>query len=212
VAWVLGVDTGEVYDRTAAVYAPVAVAVFVVVVAATLWFTWAGRRRSVPGGPSEAHRFEAGYAAVIALIVAALVVVSFHEQGRIDAAKASPVAPGDVRVRVIGAKWNWRFEYPGLGISVAGRPGVPATLTVPAGRAVHFDATSLDVAHGFWIPAMRFQRQLFPAKRVPFTLTFPRPDVMDSGECSMFCGLGHSDMRFQVRVLAPSAFDAWAHR
>jgi heme/copper-type cytochrome/quinol oxidase subunit 2 len=26
----------------------------------------------------------------------------------------------------------------------------------------------------------------------------------------MFCGLGHADMRFQVRVLAPAAFDAWA--
>jgi cytochrome c oxidase subunit 2 len=209
---VLGVDTGEVYDRTAAVYAPIAVAVFVIVVAAVGWFTWTGRRRSAPRGPSEAHRFEVGYAAVIAVIVAVLVVVSFHEQGRIDAAKASPVARGDVRVRVVGAKWNWRFEYPGLGISVAGRPGVPAMLTVPAGRAVHFDATSLDVTHGFWIPAMRFQRQLFAAKDVRFTLTFPRPDVMDSGECSMFCGLGHSDMRFQVHVLSPAAFDAWAHR
>jgi cytochrome c oxidase subunit 2 len=208
----LAVDTSDVYDRTAAVYAPIAVAVFVLVVGATLWFTWTGRRRGSPRGPSEAHLFEAGYAAVIAVIVVVLVIVSFREQGRIDAAKASPVARGDLRVRVVAAKWNWRFEYPGLGISVAGRPGVPATLTVPAGRAVHFHATSLDVVHGFWVPAMRFQRELFPGKDVPFTLTFPRPDVMDSGECSMFCGLGHSDMRFQVHVLAPAAFDAWARR
>jgi heme/copper-type cytochrome/quinol oxidase subunit 2 len=26
----------------------------------------------------------------------------------------------------------------------------------------------------------------------------------------MYCGLGHGDMRFNVRVLAPADFDAWA--
>jgi cytochrome c oxidase subunit 2 len=209
---ILAVDTSDVYDRTAAVYAPIAVAVLVLVVVATLGFTWCGARRSTPRGPDEAHRFEIGYALVLGVIVAVLVATSFREQGRVDAAKAAPPARGDVRVRVVAAKWTWRFEYPRLGISSAGRPGAPATLTVPAGRDVHIDATSLDVIHGFWIPAMRFQRQLFPGKQVGFTLTFPRPDVMDSGECSMFCGLGHGDMRFQVRVLAPAAFDAWARR
>jgi cytochrome c oxidase subunit II len=195
---IVGVDTSDVYDRTAAVYAPVALAVLVLVGGATLAFVWRGARRSAPRGPDESHRFEVAYALVLAVVVAGLVAVTFREQSRIDAAKAAPVARG--------------FEYPGLGIVVAGRPGVPATLTVPAGRAVHVDATSLDVVHGFWIPAMRFQRQLFPRQDVRFTLTFPRPAVMDSGECSMFCGLGHSDMRFQVRVLAPAAFDAWARR
>jgi cytochrome c oxidase subunit II len=209
---IVGGDTSDVYDRTAAVYAPVALAVLVLVAGATLAFVWRGARRSAPRGPDESHRFEIAYALVLAVVVAGLVAVTFREQSRIDAAKAAPVARGDVRVRVVAAKWNWRFVYPGLGIAVAGRPGVPATLTVPAGRAVHVDATSLDVVHGFWIPAMRFQRQLFPRQDVRFTLTFPRPDVMDSGECSMFCGLGHSDMRFQVRVLAPAAFDAWARR
>jgi cytochrome c oxidase subunit 2 len=208
----LGVDTSDVYDRTASVYAPIALAVLVLVIGATLAFTWRGARRTTPRGPDEAHRFEIAYALVLAVIVAGLVAVSFHEQGRIDAAKAAPVARGDVRVRVIAAKWTWRFEYPGLGITVAGRPGAPATLTVPAGRAVHIEATSLDVVHGFWIPAMRFQRQLFPGKQVRLTLTFPRPDVMDSGECSMFCGLGHADMRFQVQVLTPAAFEAWTRR
>jgi cytochrome c oxidase subunit II len=206
------VDTSDVYDRTAAVYAPIALAVLVLVVGATLAFTWRGARRATPRGPDEAHRFEIGYALVLGVIVAGLVAVSFHEQGRVDAAKAAPVARDDVRVRVVAAKWTWRFEYPGLGIASTGRPGAPATLTVPAGRDVHVDATSLDVIHGFWIPAMRFQRQLFPGRQVRFTLTFPRPDVMDSGECSMFCGLGHGDMRFQVRVLAPAAFDTWARR
>jgi heme/copper-type cytochrome/quinol oxidase subunit 2 len=204
---VVAVDTGNVYDRTAEVYVPVALAVIVLVFGATLWLTWRGTRRRQPGGPAEAHRFEAAVAAVIALVVAGLIAVSFHEQGRVDAAKA---APGDLRVRVVAAKWNWRFEYPGLGITETARPGVPSVLTVPAGRDVRFTGTSLDVDHAFWIPAMRFQRQLFPGRDVAFTLTFPRPGVTDPAACSMFCGLGHTDMRFVVRVLPGDAFDAWA--
>jgi heme/copper-type cytochrome/quinol oxidase subunit 2 len=209
---ILAVDTRDVYDRTASVYAPIALAVFVLVVAATLVLTWRGTRRERPSGPTEAHRIEAGVAVVIAVIVAVLVPVTLHEQGRVDAAKASAVAPGDLRVRVIGAKWNWRFAYPGRGIEVAGRAGAPATLTVPAGRPVHFAATSLDVVHAFWIPAMRFQRELFPGRDVRFTLTFPHPGLNTNAACSFFCGLGHSDMRFEVRVLPAAAFDAWASR
>jgi cytochrome c oxidase subunit 2 len=207
---VTGLDTRGTYGDVAAVYAPIAAAVFVLVVGAIGLLVWRGRRRARAGGPAERPVAEALYVAALAATVAVLCAVTFTGQGRIEAATARP----GLAVQVTAAKWNWRFAYPGTGITMAGRPGAPATLTVPAGREVSITATSLDVLHGFWIPDRRFQRVLVPGRPARFSLVFPRPGVIQNATCSFFCGLGHSDMRFLVRVLAPADFDAWlrAHR
>jgi cytochrome c oxidase subunit II len=198
-------DTRGTYDDVARLYAPVAVAVFVVIVGAIAFLVWRGRRREAAGGPDERPLVEAAYVAVLAVVVGVLVAVTFHAQGKIESANARP----GVDVRVIAAKWNWTFRYPATGAQVTGRPGVPATLVVPAGREVRFSGTSIDVIHGFWIPERRFQRQLIPGRDAHFSIVFPAPGVLDNATCSFFCGLGHSEMRFRVRVLAPAAFDAW---
>jgi cytochrome c oxidase subunit II len=205
---VLAVDTRAIYDRVAAVYVPIAIAVFVVVVGTTLLLVWRGRRREAAAGPPEARRAEIAYGVALAIVAGILVVITFHAQGRIEAAAART----GVDVRAIAAKWNWRFEYPRLGVRVAGRPGAPATLTVPAGQEVRFSATSLDVTHGFWLPSAKFQRELFPGRDVHFALRFPRPGYTTNAACSFFCGLGHADMRFVLRVLPAGEFRAWAAR
>jgi cytochrome c oxidase subunit 2 len=200
-------DTRAAYDGVAALYLPIALAVFVLVSGAVVLLVWRGRRRAAPGGREERPLAEALYVGVLAVTVAVLVAVTFTQQGRVEASTAARPA---LDVTVTAAKWNWRFGYPAYGIAVAGGDRAPATLVVPAGRQVRFAATSLDVLHGFWIPARRFQRQLAPGRRTVFALTFPSPGVETNATCSMFCGLGHGDMRFDVRVLDPAAFDAWA--
>jgi cytochrome c oxidase subunit 2 len=81
---------------------------------------------------------------------------------------------------------------------------------VPAGADVEFEGVSLDVTHAFWIPAVRFQRQLFPQRPSRFAITFPERGFLSSSRCSFFCGLRHQDMRFGVDVLAPDEFRRWA--
>jgi cytochrome c oxidase subunit 2 len=201
----IGLDTRAEYDGVAGVYLPIALAVFVIVAGAIGWFVWRGRRRAGADGAEERPVAEAVYVGVLAVIVAVLVAVTFTHQGRIEDAGAHPA----VAVSVVAAKWNWTFRYPAYGIELAGSDRGPAELVVPAAREVRFTATSIDVLHGFWIPARRFQRQLVPGQRAVFALTFPRPGLEQNATCSMFCGLGHSDMRFRVRVLAPADFDAW---
>jgi cytochrome c oxidase subunit 2 len=80
---------------------------------------------------------------------------------------------------------------------------------VPQGEAVRFNLTSVDVIHGFWIPEVRFKRDVFPSTTQSVTLVFPRAGSFQ-GQCSQFCGLRHADMLFDVRVVAPSAFVSWA--
>ena len=77
---------------------------------------------------------------------------------------------------------------------------------------MNFRATSLDVVHAFWIPALRFQRELFPEQVVDFRLTFPDVLSTTNAACSFFCGLYHERMLFYVRVLPRAEFDAWARR
>lgn len=200
------VDTHAEYDGVASVYLPIALTVFVIVVGAIGLFVWRGRRRASPEGPEERPVAEALYVAGLAVIVAVLVAVTFTAQGRIEAAGARSA----VEVSVTAGKWNWRFEYPAYGAVVAGNERGPPTLVVPAGQEVRFTATSIDVVHAFWIPERRFQRQLIPGRRTGFALTFPRPGFTTNATCSFYCGLGHADMRFDVRVLPADEFDQWA--
>jgi heme/copper-type cytochrome/quinol oxidase subunit 2 len=82
-------------------------------------------------------------------------------------------------------------------------------LTVPAGVDVEFQATSVDVVHGFWVPALKFQRQLIPGQTATFRLTFPRPGFTSNGACSFFCGLEHARMRFVIDVRSREDYEAW---
>jgi cytochrome c oxidase subunit II len=200
-------NTRDVYDGLAALYVPIAAAVFVVIVVSLAWLVWRGRRRAAPTGPDDATRTEIAYAAVLAAIVVVLLVATFRAVDRENARAAG--APEVIRVTA--AKWNWRFAYPREGkVETGGSNGAPATLVVPAGVQVEFQATSIDVLHGFWIPALKFQRQLVPGESVTFRLTFPRPGFTESGTCSFYCGLEHARMRFAVQVLSGPDFRRWA--
>jgi cytochrome c oxidase subunit 2 len=143
---------------------------------------------------------------VLVIAAALLITVSFRADDRERTAQAGE----HVRIHVVAAKWRWRFEYPDDGVVIQGRSGEIPTLVVPADTDVEFDAVSLDVDHGFWIPDLKFQRQLFPDRPTRFALTFPQPGVLTSARCSFYCGLHHQDMRFTVKVLEPDAFRAWA--
>jgi cytochrome c oxidase subunit 2 len=179
------VDTRNVYDGLAAVYVPVAVAVFVIVVGALVWALRAGGRAR-----EEAPRFELTYAAVLLVIAVVLIALTFRATDRENARAAGRVEV----VRVVAGKWDWRFVH------ADGRTETDV-LTVPAGTEVEFRATSVDVIHGFWIPALKFQRQLIPGQTATFRLTFPRAGWVTSGACSFYCGLEHARMRFSVNVV-----------
>lgn len=198
-------NTRGEYDGLAALYVPIAVVVFVLITLAVIVFVWRGRRRDAPRGPDENNRLELAYVALLAVVVAVLLGFTYRAMDRESARAAEPLV-----IRVTAAKWDWRFEYPGGHVETGSPNGAPALLTVPAGRQIAFDATSVDVVHGFWVPALKFQRELIPGKTTTFRLLFPRPGFTSSGACSFFCGLQHARMRFAIRVLSSSDYDAWA--
>jgi cytochrome c oxidase subunit 2 len=115
-------------------------------------------------------------------------------------------------VRVTAAQWSWRFDYPG-GVSVAGDQDHWPTLVVPTGRAVHFDITSQDVVHSFWVAERRVKVDAFPGRTTTANLIWPSAGSwLQDGRCNQYCGLDHTTMNFNVRALAPAAFAAWLRR
>jgi cytochrome c oxidase subunit II len=120
-----------------------------------------------------------------------------------------PNAP--VRILVTGFQWSWRFEYLGGGPVVTGTPANPPVLVLPVGETVHFEITSADVVHSFFVPEFYFKRQAIPGYTSGFDFKVLRPGVY-RGECGEFCGLDHAFMNFTVSAERKTAFAAWLAR
>jgi cytochrome c oxidase subunit 2 len=205
----VGVDKRHEYGTLEGVYLPIAAAVFAIV---CLFVAYAGvrgalrrRRGEAASQRSEHNPLEIGYAALLTLIVALLVYLTFTTEDKTDAVARRP----GVRVIATAGQWSWRFSYPVYGKTVEQLPNRPAEIVVPTGTEVNFVGTSQDVVHAFYVPERRFKRDLFPGRNQVFTLVWPRP-VRDLGECAEFCGLLHAHMEFYVRAVPPAAFEAWA--
>lgn len=201
------VDIRQHFQHLMGLYAPVALGVFAIVVGLMVFVVVHFRARPgrVPSTRSDAPRLELLFVAVVASIVVLLLAVTYSTESRVDAVAAGPA----LRIDAVASDWRWRFDYPQQGISEVGQGQTPTDLYVPAGQTVEFDLSSLDVLHAFFIPYEHFQRQATPQLTSRFDLLFPSPGVQTSGFCAEFCGLGHTQMRFEVHVLTPQAFVAW---
>lgn len=210
------VDTRQEYQDLFGIYWPIGVGIFAVI-AFLLIFTalrFRSKEREFPQGKTHSHAEEV-YAAGVGVIAAALLFFTYNTMGDLDAlpyeqdgeAKASRAAAGTERVKVVGARWEWRFEYPEHGVVEEGE--LP-TLVVPQDTPVRFEMTSLDVIHSFWVPERRFKLDLFPGRTTTMTLTFPELGFQrEGGLCNQYCGWRHSYMKFNVHVVTPERYSQW---
>jgi cytochrome c oxidase subunit II len=195
----------DLYADLERIYLPIAAAVVVIFLAVVLFAALRYRRRGDELPSQKAtSRTEYAYIGVLVAVAAFLIAVTFHYEDRTDATAAAD--PG-LRIEVTAARWNWRFTYPEQGITVAD-DRLP-TLVVPTDTQVAFTGTSEDVIHSFWVPAMRFKRDIFPDAVTSWHLTFTRAQSEISGECGEYCGLLHGEMRFVVNAVPPAEFRAW---
>ena len=202
------VDTRTEYDHLFSIYVPIAIGVFalifILVVVAVLVF-----RRRPPERAARWHEhnpIEATYAVLLACTAAFLLYLTFTAEHKVDTV-ANRQRPAVV-IDVTGSKWEWTFTYPAFRFSVRSGTVGRQPLVVPAGEAVRFRLTSVDVIHSFWIPALRYKHDAIPGSVQIATLSF-RPGVYP-GQCAEFCGLRHSDMSFVAHAVSQAAFATWA--
>jgi cytochrome c oxidase subunit 2 len=150
------------------------------------------------GPPVHGHTgLEITWTAIPFLLVTAIAIVSGIVLSRNDAQ-----AQDTLRIDVTAQQFAWTFSYP------EAHNATSPVLRLPEGRSVELYMHSLDVVHAFFVPQFRTNEDLVPGLVTNVHIT---PDRVGTFPliCNELCGLGHSLMRTQAIVMAPTAFDAW---
>jgi cytochrome c oxidase subunit 2 len=142
-----------------------------------------------------------------------MVIVFFFFTVRTQEQVDHDVQHPDHVVTVVGEQWSWTFNYrnePAVGgktVYDAGTTAHKPTLWLVKGQTVEFHLYSPDVIHSFWVPVFLFKKDVIPGRDNSFAIT---PDRFGTfkGRCAELCGVYHSRMLFNVKVVDEQQFDA----
>ncbi|MGE5488365.1 MAG: cytochrome c oxidase subunit II [bacterium] len=105
-----------------------------------------------------------------------------------------------MEITVTGRQWAWGFTYPN---------GKQTTeLVLALDKPVKLNLRSLDVIHGFFIPAFRIKQDAVPGQENYTWFTPTRLGSFDI-ECTVICGVSHADMVSKAHVIPVEDFQAW---
>jgi cytochrome c oxidase subunit 2 len=109
--------------------------------------------------------------------------------------------PRDAMVITATARqWAWSFTYPN---------GKQATnLILALDKPVKVELRSLDVIHGFFVPAFRVKEDVVPGKTNYTWFTPTRLGSFDI-QCTVICGPGHAKMLAKAVVIPVADFKSW---
>ncbi|MEW2417223.1 cytochrome c oxidase subunit II [Streptomyces sp. NPDC046866] len=123
-------------------------------------------------------------------------------------AKAAPA------LRVIPARYSAAFPPGAEGVYDVGIPGSRnlqtgnpgPTLWLPKGEKVRFVLTSRDVIHSFWVLPFLMKQDVFPGHNVNVFEVTPSEEGTFRGKCAELCGVDHSRMLFNAKVVSPERY------
>lgn len=105
-----------------------------------------------------------------------------------------------------GAEGVYEKGVPGDKNPQTGNPG--PTLVLPKGEKVRFILSSNDVIHSFWVVPFLFKQDVIPGHTNVFEVT-PSQEGTFMGKCAELCGVDHSRMLFNVKVVSPEKYQAY---
>jgi|TARA_B100001750_G_C15438573_1_gene562303 cytochrome c oxidase subunit 2 len=158
--------------------------------------------RSEPGDLSDGQHIHGNTKLEITWTVIPLIIVAVMGYiGVVTLRDVTASSPDEMVVEVTGAQWSWRFDYPEQGLT-------SAELVLPVNQPIRFEITSTDVIHDLWVPEFRVKQDAVPGAVNLLRVT---PTVVGNYKvrCAELCGLRHSQMLADVRVLERSEFDNW---
>ncbi len=176
------------------------------------------RRNPVPSHNTHNTVLELLWTIIPIVILIAIAVPSFKLMYYMDR-----VPPHAMTIKVTGHQWYWSYAYPDNGnfgfdsnmVQPADlKAGQPRMLTadhplvIPVNTNIRVEITSTDVIHSWFIPSFGVQeyaiigRENHAWMRVLHTGTY-------YGECNQICGVNHSYMPIEVRVVSQADFQKW---
>ncbi|MQY02501.1 aa3-type cytochrome oxidase subunit II [Actinomadura macrotermitis] len=198
-----------------------AFAVGAVVWGLIIWAVLFHRKRSDDLPPQVRYNMpiEILYTAVPFVIIAVLFYFTARDEDYVEKLTKDPA----VTVDVTGFQWSWKFDYVekvgGQEKTVASVTGVPVApnnptggkpvMTIPAGQKVRVRLHANDVIHSFWVPALLYKKDIMPGYLVnEFEFTANKQGTYE-GRCAELCGVDHSRMLFQLRVVSPEQYKSF---
>ena len=197
-----GQDVHQLYVIILILAAPV----FIAVEAALIWCVVRYRKRSDEPAPQTVG---GSRSLGVFFVIPAVIVALLFPFGETTLLRIERTEPPQVQIRVEGFQWQWTFLYLQEGIFVAGKTLVrPAEMVVPVDEPVKITLTSRDVIHSFFVPDLLFKRDAIPGRTSTFEFT-PTELGTFPAQCAEFCGLWHSKMTFDVKVVSSLDYQAW---
>ena len=149
------------------------------------------------GAPIHGNtRLEVIWVTIPFLMVTALAIYGWIVLDDLEAKQ-----PNTLVVNVTGQQFTWSFDYPSEKVK-------SNELVLPKDRPVEFRIHTKDVLHSFWVPEFRLKSDAVPGLTTKIRLT-PNRIGRYQVVCAELCGIGHSTMRQNVRVVAAASFDSW---
>lgn len=166
------------------------------------------------------------------VIVEAILLLGFAFPLWSRQADDFPTSPDTIKMRALGEKFLWNFQYPGDDlmlstwdprlISPANQVGRdlqdpngkddfvnPGTMKLPVNRPVIVDVASKDVIHNLAIVPMRAAQDACPGVKSHMWFKPVRTGTWDI-ICGQLCGPGHAQMKAVLEVVEGPEFDEWA--
>jgi cytochrome o ubiquinol oxidase subunit II len=143
--------------------------------------------------------------ALIILFLGGVAWIGSHELDPPKAIEKSVSAQPPLEIQVVSLDWKWLFIYPNEGIATVNY------LVTPVGTPLHFTLTSATVMNSFFVPQLGSQIYTMPGMTTRLNLLADDARTY-SGISAQFSGDGFSDMRFQLKAVAPGEFTGWVEK
>lgn len=176
-----------------------------------LYAAIAYRRKRMSGMPRQL-RYNIPIEVMYTVTPIAMVLAIFYFTARDEAVLTKVSNDQANTVEVTGFRWAWTFYYADHDVYDTGVPSLTdeallPELWLPVNEKVQFQLGSPDVIHSFWVPEFLFKLDVVPGRINTFEVT-PTKEGTFAGKCAELCGVDHSRMLFNVKVVSQAEFDA----
>ncbi len=188
-----------------------ALATGVIVWGLIFYVIWRFRRRHQDDVPVQTRYnlpLEIFYTIAPIMMVVVFFYWTVNVQNEVTEVKSDP----DVVIDVVGQQWSWTFNYTEEGEDgrtpyTVGTVGERPLLVLPVDQTVQFNLHSPDVNHSFGVPAFLMKLDVIPGRVNKFQVT-PSELGTYAGKCFEYCGVSHSRMLFNVKIVSETDYQA----
>ena len=201
--------------------------IFVAVFAVMFYSVFAHRKSK---GHQAAQFHENTTVEIIWTVVPFLILILMAWPATKTLLSLRDTSAADITIKVTGYQWKWGYDYlrgEGEGISflsalttpqeqIQGKASkgenylleVDKPVVVPVGKKVRILATSSDVIHSWWVPALGVKQDAMPGIIRDTWFKAERVGTF-RGQCAELCGKDHGFMPVVVNVVSAEKYSAW---